>query len=733
MKELNEIASDAGERTAHWLLAVGRILSVLVLLAGLATLVGSVYIAVRAYTPVWFADEWGVPMDYKALGSHYPLWKFWAQHNEHRIPIMKAAQLLDLFWLKGDRRPLLVLNRIIQACLWCAVMFFLYVLRRFSAAELATLAGSAAFFVFNPNQMPNFYWAFQGAYLSAFLFAVVALAGISLYAHYERESPRKTIGAKWLILPVSAAFLAECNLASGVLTWIMLPVCAALLGVRRRIVILLSGLALPAIGVYLVGYRTPGESSDPLQSIRSLTRVFAFVVANLAESWHFVGAGVGPAATVIALLAIAWFVVRKLLRAERLQPVQGFALCVALMMLLTAFVTALGRQGFGLQHARIGRYQTPAMLFWWALALLLMTSITRTDGRMAHYGAYVFVALQVIFLVLFLAEAGWFPELLQTYVSDGFTWSTAGLAVEAGIYDEPQIRYIFPKPSVVPPTYSFLIKQGLMTPPFEEFHDVGKNLGSVFSVLPAGTCVGSTELIHRIALHGDATQDLFAAGWGYYPAGKKTFRRVLAATPEGMIVGIGISGSYRPEVAAAHPGVLTAYTGWRLYAVSEGLANPLQVYGILPGTTEACLLPGTQRTPAILAQPLPPLSSITDTLRGYIESLNGVVVVNSNDAQHPAHIGRSVNLVIEGWVISADGRNGMDEVFGVYPSGHMAAIVVSRPDVGDVLKNGSLLMSRYRVTLPAGALGLGLQPIQIVGLRNDRFYKLTAVLYVYRD
>ena len=170
MNQLHEIAVKTGEQTPDRLQPVVRILSVVSLLFGLATLLGSIYIAVRAYTPVWFFDEWSVPIDYKALGGHYPLWKFWAQHNEHRIPFMKGLQLVDLFWFKGDRRPLLVLTWMVQGCLWSVLTFFLSRLRRFSRAELATLAGIAAFVVFNPNQLQNFEWFFQAGFLAASLF-----------------------------------------------------------------------------------------------------------------------------------------------------------------------------------------------------------------------------------------------------------------------------------------------------------------------------------------------------------------------------------------------------------------------------------------------------------------------------------------------------------------------------------------------------------------------------------
>ena len=63
----------------------------------------------------------------------------------------------------------------------------------------------------------------------------------------------------------------------------------------------------------------------------------------------------------------------------------------------------------------------------------------------------------------------------------------------------------------------------------------------------------------------------------------------------------------------------------------------------------------------------------------------------------------------------------------------MAAAPVARSDVADHFKKGSLLMCGYRITIPAGTLALGLTPIQLVGVRNDQYYKLPAVLYVMSD
>jgi hypothetical protein len=130
-------------------------------------------------------------------------------------------------------------------------------------------------------------------------------------------------------------------------------------------------------------------------------------------------------------------------------------------------------------------------------------------------------------------------------------------------------------------------------------------------------------------------------------------------------------------------------------------------------------------------QRLPALSSISSPLTGYFEALNRVVIIaNANDAQHPVHIDPAVDLVLEGWVLSADAEYAMDQIFGVYPGGDVAAAPVARADVADHFKKGSLLMCGYRLTIPAGTLAPGLVPIQLVGLRTDKYYKLPAVLYV---
>jgi drug/metabolite transporter (DMT)-like permease len=625
----------------------------------------------------------------------------------------------------------MVLSWIVQGTLWGATTWFFKRLGRFRRDEIITLCGIGAFFFFNPNQLQNFTWAFQMAFFSAFLFSTLALICITLLG--DRETATESSRTPWLILAMVAAFVSECNLAGGVLTWVIMPVCAALLGLKRRLVLLLCAFAVAGVGIYLIGYRTPGNFSDPLQSVRNPGQVMLFVGTYLGESWQLVAPGLGLIATIAALVGLAYLLVNHLRTGQRHEPLQAFAVSVALMMIATAVLTALGRQNEGLAQAQAGRYQTPAMLFWWAILLLTFTGITsRKDAKTSVHRPLIILQLGV--LVAFAAEAARFPALLASNIDDAYLRNGAGLAFEAGLYDLTQLRSIYPLPAAVPPTYSYILEKGLMAPPFKEFADVGSAVPSHFSLLPNGSCIGSTDVIRPITSR-DGKQDLLITGWGYDLADRQRFRRVLATTPAGIITGIGVSGGLRPDVERVVRQVSTPNTGWQLYALSIPSGEAVQVYGIVPGTHKVCLLPGGKTAVAepksTFASALPPLNSIPETGGGSFDLLNGQPIPTANDPQHPFHVSRVANIAVQGWMISADGTSAMDQVYAVYPGGRSTAKTEPRPDVAAHFNQQKLLSSGFRFDLPPGSLGLGLQTVDAVGVTGGQFYRFARTLYLF--
>jgi hypothetical protein len=173
----------------------------------------------------------------------------------------------------------------------------------------------------------------------------------------------------------------------------------------------------------------------------------------------------------------------------------------------------------------------------------------------------------------------------------------------------------------------------------------------------------------------DGKGGLSIGGWGYDLAANKGFRRVLAATPAGVIVGTGVAGGLRPDVPAAIPRIADLNTGWQLYVLSNDPADSLSIYGVIPGTNQLCLFPnGKTKTTSterkILSPPkappsLPPMDSVSTTALGSFDLLNGQQIPLSDAPEHPVPVRRGNNLTVQGRMISSDGTVAFDQVYAV--------------------------------------------------------------------
>jgi len=543
------------------------------LLLGVATIVASTYIGICGYSPVLFGDEWAMPMDTVIFGGHYPLSKLWEQHNEHRIPFQKALELLGMYWFQADQRFLLVVNWVIQAALCVAGALFLKRAGGLTFPEWLTAVGLLCFCAFNPATMQLFVWGIGPTFLGSIAASFISLSALTVSGLRVREG-RPAWG--WLVFSLAAALLAESSLASGVLVWAILPVCAILLGSRFRVAAGLAAIGALGIGIYLIGYRTPGNASNPLDAVKNVPQVFAFVDAYFGQTWHDIFPRAGEILAAIALLVILVFPAIAFLpwKKER-PPLQVFAWSLGTLMVLTSLVTALGRQNEGISQAREGRYQACAVFFWWAVALLLLTS-ARNMGR---YRAVGLIAVQALFCLVMITNLTAFEDLVQQWSHESYIKNMAGLSVELGVDDLPMIRHIYPAPPVVIPLYRGMTAQGLVKPPFPEYRLIGKPLKEVFTVRASG-CQGGIQNISVIA-NRSLERDITAEGWFEPGPGQPQIRRVFAATDEGWIVGFGVTDQYQ----------------WHLAGTVPRLAAKLSVYALLPGGKSICFPPAEKALP----------------------------------------------------------------------------------------------------------------------------------------
>ncbi len=544
-----------------------------ILTLGLLTVFITAYFAIRVYSPVWFADDWQVPMDYIALGGHYPISKLWAQHNEHRVPFVKSLLLFSLFYLQGNHAFLIAMNYLFQVLEWLAVIYFVMTLFGLTQIEFLTAAGLSAFFIVNPNQLQNVEWAFSSWFTTYFL-AVVALGGLSTYSIKRRPF--------WLILAVIAAALAEVNLASGVLVWLILPLCAILLGLSWRLTGLLGAIGAAAIGIYLIGYHSPSNASSPLDAIRHPDQVIGFVLAYFGESWSYIWPKAGNAFALAAVLLVVMIALYQFTWRALRPAGEAFALSVALLCLMSGFITGLGRQMNGVVQAREARYQTCAMLFWCALGLYAILTIKKLAGRQV----YVLAAVQCFFCVVMVGEAASLPAIYRMNLSAGYIRDTVGAALETSVDALDRIQMVYPGPESVPPTYNYLHYHKLMAPPLGMQHLMGVKLNSRYTLATADKCVGETDNITVVGTK-NGRKELFVQGWAYQ-SGVQPLNRLVAVTEEGLIAGLGVSGAERPDILPLFPQVTGLNCGWNLYALVPETTKKLNVYGLIPGTNSVC-------------------------------------------------------------------------------------------------------------------------------------------------
>jgi hypothetical protein len=544
-------------------------------------------VTVRAYSPVCFSDQWNLAQELFQNNGHYPLHLFWDQHNEHRIPILRLLSLIDLYFFRGRNIFLLVASWVTQLAQFALSVFIVKKFGTLSAVQFRTVVGLLAFCEFNPAQLENFTWAFQSVFFLASLFSNLSLCWLVLYAMRRQTSTRRR-SMTFLSCSLIFAFLAECNLASGLIIWIVLPCCAVMLRLSRRVlsIILLAGAI--SIGIYLIGYQSPPQHTNPLQALSHPLPVFSYIQTYFAVSWDQLGRRFGMFASLLAIpfIVIAWaWVLMKDRRGERLLII---SLSISMLCLLTAAMTALGRVNFGLDQATAARYQTPAMLFWvfTAISLICLAGITEREKQM------VLALIQVICLGLFVFQADIYTGTLGAYMVRASTMDVSGLALEAGT-DSSTGTFLFPF-SGFQQWYRYLTQKGILPPPFPEYDYVGRPLKSLFQMSPYA-CSGFLDKIS--VSPGGAPNQLRAEGWASTNSFLEGRSTIILTTEDNRIAGIGITGSPRPDVVAA--GALPesqVNSGWVGYATVPPGAKILRAYEERSGN-EVCLLSGEKPIP----------------------------------------------------------------------------------------------------------------------------------------
>lgn len=494
------------------------------------------------FSPIPYWDMWngtlGFIVDIRA--GQYEKW--WAQHNEHRIILSRSLFFLDYELLGG--RSLLLIPMNVMIAIVSALMFFLFAnrmseanvpLRKTFMIASILIAG----FLFSWTQYENFTWGFQSQFFLAQLLPL-----ISLYFIAKSTETHSTINfcAALIFAIISAGAMANGIAILPIILVFLLVIWQSL--IRLTIVLL---LAILVIAIYFFDYSAVSHhgsiskalSSDPLGLL-----YYTFIYIG-SPFYHLIGE-LGGSRNVAALAGLflvlfCIFMTYQQLKSRERSPYIVALLCFLLYIGATAFGTAGGRLIFGLDGATSSRYATPAIMGWAAFALAMIASFPR-PSRYLRNTIWCGAALICILALGYQSKA--FASTKERL----FSRELGVLALELGIRDEAMIGNFFPSPDY-PLAIAEPAKANRLSIfgdyPFEGLSEVQ---GGTFTAENAAICAGNLDVVFPI--DGLKTY-IRTRGWLFDPASRTTPKVVTFTDENGLIIGSGLTGQPRPDVANA--------------------------------------------------------------------------------------------------------------------------------------------------------------------------------------
>ncbi len=400
-----------------------------VLLIALLSLLFAIALTVRTYMPCPSWDEWA---EVNAVANGAGLSSFtwlWSEHNEHRLLITRLFMLLDMRVFGGKNASLFVETYLFQIAAWGAVCFAVERFTSFPRFLQTTLEGLFGFCLFHLNQAENLTWAFQVSFILPFSAATITLLAVAFFDRLSRP-------ALAAVLIGLAPLLAALNLAGGFLIGPVSIVFAAIRRIPTRYVAVIAVLFAASAAVYLTGYKASDPNHKPLQALLHGKEVCIYVLTYLGASWTRLLPHKERLTAFLSLLCFAFLTAKAFRRRGSTDAFEWFCIAECSLVIAVALLTALGRLQFGVGQAYAGRYQTPAMLYWAALAALVLIAVWRRAPSR-------FVYLQSgLLAVIVLSAATCIPIWRQT-VRHGDLLRSACRQVMHGNADEAAAKLLY--------------------------------------------------------------------------------------------------------------------------------------------------------------------------------------------------------------------------------------------------------------------------------------------------
>ncbi|MEM5450550.1 hypothetical protein [Paraburkholderia guartelaensis] len=362
----------------------------------IALLLGAVIFAttcfgvISHFSPVPYGDQWDGTLGFYLNALEHPWAPFFDLHNEHRLFFSRLIFFVDMRYLGGRNVPDLAANVVLAALI--AIVLCRIISRNLahSPASRMIVGGGALAVTFAWMQEENFTWGFQSRWFAVYLFGLCAFEALDP-SEGARKRGASASSAGRFTLAIGGAIMAALSMVRGVLVAPVLAIQAAYLRTTR---VRLLVIALATAAIWLA-YFTGWHSNSPSGGLRDALvhhplGVLLYVLLYLGSpaTWGCLGMPVialWGATVLLSLIYALWI-------AQQRRVVIGTALlAMAAFISASAFVTAVGRIGFGVDTATLSRYTTGPLLMAGSLLAFLWLNEIRPERRRWIVGGFVFV------------------------------------------------------------------------------------------------------------------------------------------------------------------------------------------------------------------------------------------------------------------------------------------------------------------------------------------------------
>jgi hypothetical protein len=544
------------------------------------TIVTSIRTVHSFYCPLPYGDMWWFVRDMSEFRSHRIGLSFlWNQHSEHRLVFPRLIFWVDLQFFHFRGVFTIVCSFLLQAGEAMLLCFAFWRAERNAPVSRLSYAALVFGMMFSASQIENLIFPFQIQFPLAFF---MASASILLVLHHC-----ETNGGDWIsmFLGLVAAICATLSLGCGLLVW---PVLVLICIIERapHKALWMTGVAGISIWIsYFIGYLSPSQSADPWVSLRHPIRVSAFTFTFLASALTTTPSRFAGLLGLVFLSgsAIGLFLYVRV-RSESSWKARSFFVYLAVFIVVTAFLTSLGRLNSDLDEAATIRYRMPTLIFWACMIALGSSLSGATTRHIVRLLGGPLLAL--LFVAVFLVPTQ--QPTIEEFARLSRQIADDSIDLAFNVTDQVYDRLFRIRPDLVRSYAPFLQENHLSIFADRLLTAWNEPLTDLFADVSSHQCSGSVDRLEPIG--ETAKQKGAVFGWGWLPTEDRGPKTIILADDRNAIVGLARGLEPRPDIAAYFRNPKMLATGWSGFYHLDSASQTITGYAILPGGDALCPL-----------------------------------------------------------------------------------------------------------------------------------------------